>query len=130
MITGTMEMENEAAFVGSACGVATIFNIAGDGGIAAAVYTPDCVIDPHAFAVHPLPAMLQEMARSGFEFVAGVMVAAYVAVVPASTESGPPMERENVLVRVKVTEADLEESAALSASKVMLGGEGIIPGAV
>ena len=75
LITGTMEIENDAALVGSACGVATIFSVAGDGGIAGAVYTPACVIVPQAFAVHPVPAMLQEMARFGFEFAAGVSVA-------------------------------------------------------
>jgi hypothetical protein len=75
-ITAATEIESEAAFVGSATGVATIFKFADDGGIAGAEYTPACVSVPQEFAVHPVPAMLQEIAWLGFEFAAGEIVAA------------------------------------------------------
>ena len=54
-----------------------------DGGVEGAVYRPLGVIVPHAAPVQPIPATLQEIKRLGFEFAAGVSVAAYVAVLPA-----------------------------------------------
>jgi hypothetical protein len=125
-----MEVEKDAAFVGSACGVATIFTVAGDGGIAGAVYTPACVIVPHELAAHPTPATLQEIARFGFEFAGGVSVAAYVADVPAFTDLGPTTKSENMLVRPIAAVAILEVSATLIAIKLALAGVGRIPGAV
>ena len=79
--TGTMETEIETAFDGSACGVATMFTIAGDGASEGAVYTPPDAFDeldeivPHAEPVQPVPETLQEIVRLGFEFAAGVSVA-------------------------------------------------------
>ncbi len=74
-IAGRMETETEAAFDGSACGVAVICTVAGDGGTAGAVYTPLEEIAPHAAPVQPVPATLQEITRLGFELAAGVSVA-------------------------------------------------------
>jgi hypothetical protein len=129
-ITGTMLIGNETIFVGSDSGVATIFTVAGDGGIAGAVYTPLCVMVPHTCAVQPLPATLHETVRSGFEFAAAEIVAAYVAEAPASTVAGPLMEMENVLLRFTATAAVLDESATLTAVSVTEGGAGSICGAV
>jgi hypothetical protein len=129
-MTGRIVREAEAAFVGSACGVAMIFTIAGDGGIAGAVYKPTCVIVPQEFALQPVPAMLQEIARLGLEFAAGASVATYVAGAPAFTEAGPDTESENELVIFTVAVAILVESATLIAIKFTLGGAGIISGAV
>src|ERR1700684_701194 len=93
-----METEADAAFAGSACGVAMILTVAGDGGIAGSAYAPACVMVPHEFALQPVPATLQEIARLGLEVAAGVSVATYVADAPAFTEADPDMESENVLV--------------------------------
>ena len=82
-ITGMIEMETEVAFDGSACGVATICTVAGDGTTEGAVYIPLEEIVPHAAPEQPAPATLQEITRLGFELAAGVSVAAYVAVLPA-----------------------------------------------
>jgi hypothetical protein len=95
-----------------------------------AVYTPAWVMVPHTGGAQPVPAMLQKIARAGFEFAAGVIVAAYVAEVPASTDAGPSMETENVLLRFTETVAVLEESAALTAIRLADGGVGSICGAV
>jgi hypothetical protein len=130
LITGRTEIGNELAFVGSASGTATIFKVDGDGGIAGAVYTPFCMTVPHTVAVQPVPATLQKTARSGFEFAAGVIVAAYFAEVPASTEAGPLMETENVLLRFTGTVAVLDESATLATVRLADGGVGSICGAV
>ena len=64
------------AFDGSACGVAMICTVAGEGGIEGAAYTPLEEIVPHAAPEQPVPATLQEIARLGFEPAAGVSVAA------------------------------------------------------
>jgi|HubBroStandDraft_4_1064222.scaffolds.fasta_scaffold1023659_2 hypothetical protein len=74
-IAGSMETETEAAFDGSACGVARILIVAGEGGIAGAVYTPTEEIAPHAAPAQPVPATLQEITEPGFELRAGVIVA-------------------------------------------------------
>jgi hypothetical protein len=63
-----METGREAAFEGSASGVATICTIAGDGGCAGAVKTPPEEMVPHAEPAHPLPVTLQEITRLGLEF--------------------------------------------------------------
>lgn len=130
LMTERIETEKDAAFVGSACGVAMIFTVEGDGGIEGAAYTPACVIVPHEFAVQPVPVTLQEIMWLGFEFAAFVSVAAYVADVPALTEAGPATESKNVLVRSIVAVATFFGSATLMAIKFALGGVGIIPGAV
>jgi hypothetical protein len=46
------------------------------GGLAGAVYTPPEEIVPQAAPLQPVPATLQEITRLGFEFAAGVNVAA------------------------------------------------------
>ena len=74
-ITGTIETETEVAFDGSACGVAMICTVAGDGAREGAVYTPLEEIVPHAAPAQPAPATLQEITRLGFEVVAGVSAA-------------------------------------------------------
>jgi len=74
--------------------------------------------------------MLQEITRLGFEFTAGVSVAAYVADVPAFTEAAPEIESRNALARLSVMVAVLDGSAALMAIKVAEGDVGIIAGAV
>ena len=71
-----METETEVAFDGSACGVAMICTVAGEGGSEGAVYTPLEEIVPQAAPVQPVPATLQEITRLGFELAAGVSVAA------------------------------------------------------
>lgn len=76
LIAGRIERETKAALDGSACGVAMICTVAGDGGIEGAVYTPLEEIIPQASAVQPVPATLQENTRLGFELAAGVSVAA------------------------------------------------------
>jgi hypothetical protein len=80
--------------------------------------------------VQPLPATLHETSRSGFEFAAAEIVAAYVAEAPASTVAGPLMEMENVLLRFTATAAALDESATLTAVSVTEGVAGSICGAV
>jgi hypothetical protein len=75
-ITERMETETEAAFDGSACGVAMICTVAGDGGSEGAIYTPLEEIVPHAAPVQPVPATLQKIVRLGFELAAAVSVAA------------------------------------------------------
>lgn len=75
LTAGIMETETEAVFDGSACGVATICTVAGDGGCKGAAYTPPEEIVPHAAAAQPDPATLQEITRLGFELAAGVSVA-------------------------------------------------------
>lgn len=79
-VTGIIEIETETevAFVGSACGVAMIRTIAGDGATEGAEYTPPAEIIPQVEPAQPVPATLQEITRLGFEFGAGVSVAAYV----------------------------------------------------
>ena len=76
LIAGRMETETDVAFDGSACGVAMIWMVAGDGGNEGAVYTPFEEIVPQAAAAQPVPAMFQEITRLGFELAAGVSVAA------------------------------------------------------
>jgi hypothetical protein len=71
-----METEMEVAFDGSACGVAMICTVAGDGESEGAVYTPLEEIVPHAAPAQPVPATLQKIARLGFELADGVSVAA------------------------------------------------------
>jgi hypothetical protein len=110
--------------------MATIFKVDGDGGIAGAVYNPACVMVPHTSAVQPVPATLHETARSGFEFGAVLIVAAYVAKAPAFTEAGPLIETENVLVRFIETVSVFDESATLAAARLADGGAGSICGAV
>jgi hypothetical protein len=88
------------------------------------------VIVPHASAVHPFPARLHETLRSGFEFAAGLIVAAYVAEALASTDAGPMMDTENVLLRFTGIVAVLDESAALTAVILAEDDVGSICGAV
>ena len=70
-----METETEVAFDGSACGVAMICTVAGDGGREGAVNTPLAEIVPHSVPVQFVPATFQEITRIGFELAAGVSVA-------------------------------------------------------
>jgi hypothetical protein len=121
-ITARMETETEVAFDGSACGVAMICTVAGDGANDGAVYTPLEEIVPHEAPAQPAPATLQEITRLGFEPAAGVSVAAKVAVVPVVTDEGPDTARENKLVTVMAPVALLDGSATLMAVTEMLGG--------
>ena len=88
------------------------------------------MIVPQEFAPQPVPATLQEIARFGLEFATGVSVARYVADAPAFTEAGPVTESKKLLVRFTAAVAIFDESAALIAIRLTLGGAGIIPGAV
>jgi hypothetical protein len=76
LTAGRMAKERGVAFDGSACGVAMICTVAGEGGIEGAVYTPPGEIVPQAAPLQPVPATLQEISRLGFEPGAGVSVAA------------------------------------------------------
>jgi len=129
-IAERMETETEAAFDGSACGVAMICTVAGDGGSEGAVYVPLEEIVPHAAPLQPVPATLQKIVRLGFELAAGVSVAAYVAATPVLTDDGPATARENVLMTIIVPVPLLEGSATLMAIREMLGGAIRICGAV
>lgn len=64
---GRIETEMDAAFVGSACGVARICTVAGEGGTEGAVYTPLEEIVPQPAPMQPVPVTLQEITRLGFE---------------------------------------------------------------
>src|SRR5580704_14362591 len=114
-ISGMIETETEVAFDGSACGVAMICTVAGEGATDGAVYTPLEEIVPHAAPVQPVPVTLQEMTRLGFELAAGVSVAVYAAVPPAETDDGPATAREKKLVSVIVPVPLLDGSATLMA---------------
>jgi hypothetical protein len=63
------------AFEGSASGVAMICTVAGDGGNVGAVKVPLWEIVPQAAPLQPEPETDHEIARLGFEFAAGVMLA-------------------------------------------------------
>lgn len=119
-----------AAFDGSACGVAMICTVAGDGGIEGAVYAPAEEIVPHALPEQPAPLTLQAITRLGLELGAGVRVAMKFAASPVFTEAGPVKAREKVLVTVIVPIPFLDGSATLMAVKVTLGGAVSTCGAV
>ena len=70
-----MATETDAAFDGSARGVAMIWTVAGAGGREGAAYTPPDEIVPHAAPEQPDPETLQEIALLGFELAAGIKVA-------------------------------------------------------
>jgi hypothetical protein len=74
-IATRIETETTAAFEGSACGVAMMCTVAGDGETPGAVYTPIEEIVPHSRTVQPVPVMLQKITRLGFEPAVGVSVA-------------------------------------------------------
>ncbi len=88
------------------------------------------LIVPHAATLHPGPVTLQLTAVLGFEFGAGVSVAAYCARAPAPTFEGPVTVSVKVLVIWIAAVPDLEGSATLRAVSVALGGAGRICGAV
>ena len=102
----------------------------GDGGREGAVYAPLDEIFPQAAPLQPVPATLQDIARLGLEFAAGVRVAVKVAVLPALTDDGPVTARENALVMVIVPAPLFDGSATLIAVSVTFGGAVRICGAV
>jgi hypothetical protein len=104
--------------------------VAGDGGREGAVYAPIEEIVPQAAPVQPVPATLQDIARLGLEFTAGVSVGVKVFVLPAWTDEGPLIARENVLVMTIVPVPLFEGSATLVAVRVTFGGAVRICGAV
>ena len=120
-ITEIMETETEVALDGSACGVAMICTVAGDGATEGAVYTPLEEIVPQATPAQPIPATLQEITRLGFDPPAGVSVAAYATILPVGTDDGPTTIRENKLAMVMLPVALLDGSATLVAVRKMLG---------
>jgi hypothetical protein len=93
-------------------------------------YAPLEEIVPQAAPVQPVPETLQKITRLGFEFGAGVSVAAYVASLPVMSVDGPATARENELVTVIVAVPLLEGSATLTAVRETTGGEMEICGAV
>jgi hypothetical protein len=117
-----METEAEAARDGSACGVAMICTVAGDGGTAGAAYTPPGEIVPHCAPTQPVPATLQEITRLGFEFAGTANAAVKSAVLSAVTVEGPVTARENALVTVIVAAPLLDGSATLVATRETVGG--------
>src|SRR5579872_1046853 len=127
---GAIETETEAAFAGSACGVATTCTVAGDGGRAGAVKTPMDVMVPHAAPEHPAPETLQEITRLGLELRGTVNTAENGTLVPEVTDDGPLTRTLKELVTVIAAAADFDGSAALVALTDTEAGTGRSAGAV
>lgn len=136
--TGTAELimtASDAAFEGSAAGVAVIVTWSGDGASEGAVYiallpAPVPTIVPHAAPAQPAPDTLQEIIMLGLEFATGVSVAAKLPLPPAVTAEGPFTLNVKWLIIVSAMDALFDGSATLVAVSSTVGGEGSICGAV
>ncbi len=120
----------EAAFTGSAAGVAVMLTELGAGADAGAVYMPVPEIEPQPPPLHPGPETLQLRSRLGLELGAGRSAAVNWTLEPAFTAAGPLTATVKLLVRLTAAAALFEESAALCAVTKTSGGAGRIGGAI
>ena len=125
IVTGT-----EAAFEGSASGVAVICTVAGDGANVGAAYTPLGEIVPQVAPAQPKPETVQVIARLGLELATGIKVAVKLAVAEVFTVAGPATVSENELMIVIAAVTLFDGSATLMALMEALGGVVRICGAV
>lgn len=123
-----MVMDAAALFDGSAMLVAVSVIPVAWGRIWGAVYVPLASTTPHDAPVQPLPDNAQMI--PGFGFPAEATVATNACDAPSSTEfTLGETDRETSLETCTEADALLDESSALVACTVNVGGKGSVPGA-
>jgi hypothetical protein len=135
LTVATMVTVVDAAFDGSAAGVAVIVIRFGDGAAAGAVYVAKepgltTAIVPQADPAQPVPKMLHEIAEEGLELGMGIKVATKLEFAPVLMAEGLLTENAKRLVSVIGAVAILDGSAALVAITMTAGEDGRICGAV